>query len=664
VDSVGGCRQYEGAFYESSIMTKTDIQINELAEDKLRSELVRAYDLLRTVIDENPNIILMKDWDGKFLIGNRALANLYGTTPDKLEGLDDGAFNPNTEQVAFYLQNVRDIMSQTETQIVMEESTNAATGETHYYQSIKKPLIAADGKKQILVIANDVTELKVAQQKLEESERRLRYVLDATGEGVWDWDIKSGMVTHNSQWCKIAGLDDNYLQHPVEKFGELLHVDDKERVFESLQRCLEGHGHYQSEHRMTIGNNRIAWVLDRGDVVERDEAGKPLRMVGSFVDITARKEVELALGVRTELLNAIFELSPDGFISFDEAKQISYVSPAFTQMTGLNAMQLLGIDEPKFTDLLASLCVASSRFKGVEALRENAASSTSDKREIIELSLGAKRILEVGLRSSDNHSVSQILYFREITHETELDQLKSEFLSTAAHELRTPMASIYGFAELMLAQEFDAESRREFLSIIYKQSELMTAILNELLDLSRIEARRGKDFVFEALSAQALIKQVVSAFILPEGRSTPTLTVHQEARYIHADYKKAYQAILNVLSNAYKYSPHGGDVSITLVMETCPNNTSLPCVGIRVIDHGIGMTDEQLTRVFERFYRADTSGKITGTGLGMSIVQEIVLLHGGQVTLESELGLGTSVTLWFPASAAVNEHQSIIGEAQ
>ena len=645
-------------------MTKTDIQINELAEDKLRSELVRAYDLLRTVIDENPNIILMKDWDGKFLIGNRALANLYGTTPDKLEGLDDGAFNPNTEQVAFYLQNVRDIMSQTETQIVMEESTNAATGETHYYQSIKKPLIAADGKKQILVIAHDVTELKVAQQKLEESERRLRYVLDATGEGVWDWDIKSGMVTHNSQWCKIAGVDDNYLQHPVEKFGELLHVDDKERVFDRLQRCLEGHGHYQSEHRMTIGNNRIAWVLDRGDVVERDEAGKPLRMVGSFVDITARKEVELALGVRTELLNAIFELSPDGFISFDEAKQISYVSPAFTQMTGLNAMQLLGIDEPKFTDLLASLCVASSRFKGVEALRENAASSTSDKREIIELSLGAKRILEVGLRSSDNHSVSQILYFREITHETELDQLKSEFLSTAAHELRTPMASIYGFSELMLAQEFDAESRREFLSIIYKQSELMTAILNELLDLSRIEARRGKDFVFEALSAQALIKQVVSAFILPEGRSTPTLTVHQEARYIHADYKKAYQAILNVLSNAYKYSPHGGDVSITLVMETCPNNTSLPCVGIRVIDHGIGMTDEQLTRVFERFYRADTSGKITGTGLGMSIVQEIVLLHGGQVTLESELGLGTSVTLWFPASAAANEHQSIIGEAQ
>jgi PAS domain S-box-containing protein len=644
-------------------MTKTDIQINELVEENLRSELVRAYDLLRTVIDENPNVILMKDWDGKFLIGNRALANLYGTTPDKLEGQDDGAFNPNAEQVEFYLQNVREIMSQSETQVVMEESTNAATGQTHYYQSIKKPLVSPDGKKQILVIANDVTELKVAQKKLEESERRLRYVLDATGEGVWDWDIKSGMVTHNSQWCKIAGLDDNFLQHPVEKFGTLLHEEDKARVFESLQRCLEGHGHYQSEHRMNLGNGRIGWVLDRGNVVERDEAGKPLRMVGSFVDITARKEVELALAVRTELLNAIFELSPDGFVSFDEARRISYVSPAFILMTGLGATQLQGMGEQRFADLLASLCVAGSRFKGVQALRENATAGTPDKREIIELSLGGKRILEVGLRSSDSRSVSQILYFREITHETELDQLKSEFLSTAAHELRTPMASIYGFAELLLTQNFDEDSRREFLTIIFNQSELMTSILNELLDLARIESRRGKDFVFESLSAQALIKQVVSAFILPEDRRTPTLTMPDETGYILADYKKSYQAILNVLSNAYKYS-NGGDVSLTLLLGICPNNRSLPCVGIRVSDQGIGMTPEQQARVFERFYRADTSGRITGTGLGMSIVQEIIQLHGGQVTLESEFGKGTSVTLWFPAVSALNERHPSLEEVR
>jgi signal transduction histidine kinase len=243
--------------------------------------------------------------------------------------------------------------------------------------------------------------------------------------------------------------------------------------------------------------------------------------------------------------------------------------------------------------------------------------------------------------------VSQILYFRDVTHETELDQLKSEFLSTAAHELRTPMASIYGFAELLLTQNFNEESRREFLSIILNQSELMTAILNELLDLARIEARRGKDFVFEDLCPQDLIDQVVHRFILPAGRHAPLLKLPETSLRIMVDHKKAYQAIVNVLSNAYKYS--AGEVSIALVNEPRPAGMT-DAAGIRIIDSGIGMTPKQLARVFERFYRADTSGKITGTGLGMSIVQEIVLLHGGQITLESTYGRGTAVTLWFPVA--------------
>jgi PAS domain S-box-containing protein len=263
--------------------------------DTLNSQLQDANTLLRTVIDENPNIILMKDWDGKFLLGNRALAQLYGTTPDQLVGKDDGAFNPNAEQVAFYLQNVRDVMSQGQTRVVMEESTDTATGETLYYQSIKIPLTTPQGDKQILVIANDVSELKRVQLKLEESERRLSYVLDATGEGIWDWDIRTGLVTHNRRWCQITGLDDNYLQHPLDEFAALLHVDDKAQVMARLQDCLAGKGRYQSEHRMRLKGRQELWVLDRGDVVERDAAGNPLRMVGSFVDISERKAAEALL---------------------------------------------------------------------------------------------------------------------------------------------------------------------------------------------------------------------------------------------------------------------------------------------------------------------------------------------------------------------------------
>ena len=120
--------------------------------DNAQTPAIDPNTLLRTVIDENPNLILMKDWDGKFLIGNRALANLYGTTPEELVGKDDGAFNPNVEQVAFYLQNVREVMSQSQTQVVMEESTNSATGEVTYGRIpagsvvVSGNLPSADGK--------------------------------------------------------------------------------------------------------------------------------------------------------------------------------------------------------------------------------------------------------------------------------------------------------------------------------------------------------------------------------------------------------------------------------------------------------------------------------------------------------------------------------------
>ncbi len=744
--------------------------------DNPGNTLMQAHALLRMVIDENPNIILIKDWNGKFLLGNRALAQLYGTTPEELVGKDDADFNPNAEQVAFYLQNVRQVMSDGKTQTVMEESTDRATGETQYFQSIKIPLTSPLGEKQILVIANDVTELKRTQKKLEESERRLRYVLDATGEGIWDWDIPKGVVTHNRRWCQIVGLDDAYLQHPLEDFSSLLYQDDRPGVIEKLHSCLAGGGRYQSEHRMQLSDGQLVWVEDRGDVVERDAHGNPVRMVGSFVDISERKAAQLeaersnqllresvnsiaqgftiydendrlylcnesykriyetsqdlivegntfeeiirggalrgqyaaangdieewviqrlrqhqaasgevieqrladgrwllivesrtpsgfTVGNRIDItarkaaqalvnehsaqLDAIFALSPDGFVSFDTSHVVKYISPAFTSMTGLSEEQVLGLDETAFSMQLADLCTKDARFSGIAALRaESKSENRLAKRHVIEISPqagqpgGQTRVLSLGLRESREQPVSQILHLRDITIETEVDRLKSEFLSTAAHELRTPMASIYGFAEMLLGEEVDEASRKEFLGIIHRQSELMASILNELLDLARIEARRGKDFVMQMISVTNLVNEVVASYRLPNDRMAPSIIAPSQELNFVVDPKKASQALLNVISNAYKYSmvPTGVLIQIDQRAEG---------VAISVSDRGIGMTSKQKARVGERFYRADTSGKVPGTGLGMAIVSEIMALHRGSVTIDSELGVGTTVTLQF-----------------
>jgi signal transduction histidine kinase/HAMP domain-containing protein len=380
---------------------------------------------------------------------------------------------------------------------------------------------------------------------------------------------------------------------------------------------------------------------------------------------TAR--VAASLQERNAQINAIFDLSPDGFVAFDAAGRVALASPAFFRLTGLDATQVAALSESDFSDRLAAVCAEQARFPGVAALRAgllaarlHAADSSEGPsapwhRQLIEIpgSPAAHKVLEVGLSLSDAESVSEILFFRDVTHETEVDRMKSEFLSHAAHELRTPMSSIFGFSEMLMRREFAPAKRQEIVGIIHRQSEQMVAIINELLDLVRIDDRRGQDFEFAPLDAAELLTEVIADFGVPAGQQPARFEAPAAATWVQADKKKLIQAVRNILSNAYKYSPEGGQVLVCLVSDAGDIGQPPARVGLRIQDHGMGMTPEQVARVFERFYRADASGNIPGTGLGMSIVKEIIELHGGEVEFASVIGVGTTVTLWvLPASPA------------
>lgn len=401
--------------------------------------------------------------------------------------------------------------------------------------------------------------------------------------------------------------------------------------------------------RLTLDFNGLLDTIAAQDEVRRQDEAKLEEYRHGLEVLVEHRTREL--NERSEQLNAIFTLSPDGFVSFDGQRRIMFANRAFLVMTGMRDDEVIGLDEEGFSARLAARCRPEACFEGVAALRaghllRNAGETvgeSAERQHVFELSGPGGRVLDVGIRLSATGNVSQILYFSDVTHETEVDRMKSEFLAAAAHELRTPMASIYGFAELLLAQDFDEEMRREVVTTIFKQSELMASIINELLDLARIESRRGKDFMLEPAVLQDIVLEVVSGYKPPDDRSSPRVPETDAPLPIHVDRKKIQQALLNVLSNAYKYSPQGGEVGIAYRHEDGR-------VGVEVSDRGIGMTPEQCSRVFERFYRADDSGTILGTGLGMSIVKEIVELHGGRVDVRSAFGEGTAVTLWLPAS--------------
>jgi len=241
-----------------------------------------------------------------------------------------------------------------------------------------------------------------------------------------------------------------------------------------------------------------------------------------------------------------------------------------------------------------------------------------------------------------------VFYFRDITLEFEVDRLKSEFLATAAHELRTPLASIFGFSELLIARIMSPEKQKELLQIIHLQSKRLVNLVNELLDLSRMEARQGKDFHRQQCSVENVVRNAIRGLLVKgDRRQVTTRLLHGKLR-IMVDPDKTIQALMNVLVNAFKYSPQGGSIVLETVVRDQDGERE---VGMRVIDQGMGMSPEHVARVFDRFFRADPSGKIPGTGLGMSLVKEITELQDGQVEVNSTLGQGTSVTLWFPLAA-------------
>jgi len=219
-------------------------------------------------------------------------------------GKTDADYNPDLEQVAFYKENIQSIMREGKLRIVEEASTDSRTGETHYFQSIKKPLKGPDGQDRILVIAHDVTDIMKARLRIEENEKRYAYAMDAAGEGIWDWDIPQGKVRHNAKWCELLGLDKAQMVHDIEFLATLVKPDDLEDMMATLKSSLGGNGEYAHEHRMLKVDGSEIWVDDRGRVVEFSESGEPVRMVGAFTDITARKQAEEALAETHRVIEA------------------------------------------------------------------------------------------------------------------------------------------------------------------------------------------------------------------------------------------------------------------------------------------------------------------------------------------------------------------------
>jgi signal transduction histidine kinase len=230
-----------------------------------------------------------------------------------------------------------------------------------------------------------------------------------------------------------------------------------------------------------------------------------------------------------------------------------------------------------------------------------------------------------------------------------VDRIKSEFVSTVSHELRTPMTSIKGYADLMLMGVAGAmtDSQIRYLTVIKNNADRLSMLVNDLLDISRIETGKS-ELDLRPLDIPQVVEQIVEGHLRGriEHESKPmkvTIEMAPSLPLVSADYARIVQVLTNLLDNAFHYTPEDGHIRISAI----PNGEF---VAINISDTGIGISEDNQKKIFDRFFRAEDSAvqEVAGTGLGLAIVASLVEMHGGCITVNSNVGQGSTFTVLLP----------------
>jgi PAS domain S-box-containing protein len=627
-----------------AVVAARDVTTERAVADALRASEERH----RVVLESVGEVVFETDGDAKWTFLSPLWTQITGRAVEDALGRHIMEFVYENDRAALR-EWIRDIVAERQPTARLQHRYRTADGEIRWADIKLRLTYHADGRLAgTLGTLHDMTDRLLAAQALERLQRRHTWILESAGEGILGVDADGRITFANGAAARMAGCTASELE------GRRAHdLIGASQPWEQspLHEALTGGDAVSAEEEAFRPRN--------GEPLHIEYTASPILENGVvaggvvvFRDVSEQRRTAAALEREREFQEALVESLHDGIVACDAKGTITLYNQASEDLLGIEGERPL---DP--ASLRGSLLSADG-----QTILENAELPlfrALEGEEIRDVEITVARpgeprrsVLASGraIRDAGGRKLGAVVATHDITERRRAERLKDEFLALVSHELRTPLTSIVGYVEMLREEgDDDPATRERFLSIVQRNAGRLQRLVSDLLFVAQLESGTLALDVSETDLTMVVEDAVEAARVRSQRRGLTITTELEELRPVHGDRDRLAQAIDNLISNAIKYTPDGGTITVRAYAD-CDDAV------IDVADNGIGIAADDEARLFDRFFRGATATErqIQGVGLGLSIVKAIIDGHGGRLSVDSEVGVGSTFQLRLPRTSVAD----------
>ncbi|MGC9367691.1 MAG: PAS domain S-box protein [bacterium] len=653
---------YKCNFQNEDCYAVNFVDISDIDQQLQHQQFLR--DLYESTINSLEEIFHVIDKDYQILMVNKSFYSwIENFNLDIIEPVGKTVFQIFPFLPDKVKQEYQQVMD-TKKMLVTEEE-NDLPGKKVFTETRKIPIIRHDQVIRIVTVIKDITNRKIIEQQLSKSEERLRLALEGAQEGIWDIDFIRNITYTNPKWLEMLGYDPQKINYSLNFWKKMIHPEDRERVMDLFDRHLQGFlPFYEAVYRIQNAGGNYIWVLDHGKVVDRDLHGKPVRAIGTKLDITDRKQLEEKLKKSEEKFRKMADvMDPAFWMVSEDWSQIVYVSSSFEDIYGYSIDELL-TDQKLWIDCI----YPEDKQRVIEYFKIHHGKSFEVEYRIVTKTKNVKWIKTRTFPILNNNGTINMLtgITEDIDDRKKLEQrlIRAEKMESlgilaggVAHDLNNILLPMVGYPDVLL-KNLPPDSRlRKPLEMIKESGKMAAETVQDLLTLARRGVTKEVPLNINSLVEDLINSSEVTQLKKNRPEVEIDVSLFPRLRLIKGSKNHIYKSLFNLILNAYEAINGPGRIKIEISLINVDKNQvdfkhfkNGDYVRIDISDNGLGIPSEDVKRIFEPFYTKKSMGR-SGSGLGLAVVWGTVKDHHGYVEVNSKPQQGSTFTLFFPTTS-------------